>query len=150
MKAAETEIQAMFRFFNEVAIIAQLSGAAFEKVMPGAMTLSQFAVLNHLARLGGNRTPHQIARAMQVTKGTMTNTIGHLERAGYIIVRPDPADGRAKRVDITDAGRSARQAAIDAMTPELAGIGEAVSPASLAAALPLLEDLRKVLDARRG
>lgn len=150
MTASDTELQTMFRFFNEVAIISQLSGAAFEKVMPGAMTLSQFAVLNHLSRLGGNRTPHEIARAMQVTKGTMTNTIGHLERAGFIAVRPDPVDGRAKRIDITDAGRSARQAAIDAMAPELAGIGEAVSPASLAAALPLLENMRKVLDARRG
>ncbi len=150
MTASDADIQAMFRFFNEVAIIAQLSGAAFEKVMPGAMTLSQFAVLNHLARLGGNRTPHEIARAMQVTKGTMTNTIGHLERAGFIAVRPDPVDGRAKRIDITDAGRSARQAAIDAMAPELAGIGKAIPAQSLIVALPLLETLRKVLDARRG
>lgn len=150
MTATETEIQAMFRFFNEVAIIAQLSGAAFEKVMPGAMTLSQFAVLNHLSRLGGNRTPHQIARAMQVTKGTMTNTIGHLERAGFIAVKPDPVDGRAKRINITPEGNAARQAAVEAMTPELAAIGVDIEPSRMAAALPLLEDLRKILDARRG
>ena len=89
----------MFGFFNEIGIIAQLSGNAFEKVMTGGMTLSQFSVLNHLARLGGNRTPLQIARAMQVTKGTMTNTLGHLERARHISVRPDERDGRSKRVD---------------------------------------------------
>ena len=34
-------------------IIAQLSGAAFEKVMPDGMTLPQFSVLDHVARRGG-------------------------------------------------------------------------------------------------
>ena len=43
----------LFRFFNEIAIVAQLSGNAFEKAMPEGMTLPQFAVLNHLMRMGG-------------------------------------------------------------------------------------------------
>ena len=54
---SDQDLTAMFRFLNEIGIIAQLSGTAFEKVMPGTMTLPQFTVLNHLTRLGGNRTP---------------------------------------------------------------------------------------------
>lgn len=142
--------EALFRFFNEIGIIAQLSGNAFEKVMTGGMTLPQFTVLNHLVRLGGNRTPLEIARAMQVTKGTMTNTLGHLSRAGYITIRPDDRDGRSKRVDITDSGCAAREAAIAAMAPELAWLGERISLTDVEAALPLLEQVRKLLDERRN
>ncbi len=150
MTASEEDIQLLFRFLNEIGIVAQLSGAAFEKVMPGGMTLSQFVVLNHLTRLGGNRTPLQIARAVQVTKGAMTNTIGHLERAGFIAVVPDAVDGRSKRIDITEPGRRARAAAIKAVEPELRAVAGAVSTREIAEALPTLERVRAFLDRRRN
>ncbi|WP_083656351.1 MarR family winged helix-turn-helix transcriptional regulator [Mongoliimonas terrestris] len=138
-----------FRLLNEIAIIAQLSGTSFERAMPGTMTLPQFVVLNHLTRLGGDRTPLQIANAMQVTKGAMTNTLGHLERAGWIAVRPDPKDGRSKRVDITGAGRAAHGDAIRQLQPELAFLVGEIGPEPIAAALPFLERLRALLDRRR-
>lgn len=140
----------MFRFLNEIAIIAQLSGAAFEKVMPGTMTLPQFVVLNHLTRLGGNRTPLRIAMALQVSKAAMTNTLAHLDRAGWISIRPDERDGRSKRVDLTDAGRTAHAAAIRALSPELAFLSGAIGTERVRAATPLLEEMRGALDARRG
>lgn len=147
--AREEDMAAMFRFLNEIGIIAQLSGAAFEKVMPGTMTLPQFTVLNHLTRLGGDRTPVRIASAMQVSKGAMTNTLGHLERAGWISVRPDARDGRSKRVDITDAGRDAHGEAIRTLAPELAWLSGEVAPERVREATPLLEELRRALDRRR-
>lgn len=150
MTPRENDAAAMFRLLNEIGIIAQLSGTAFERVMPQGMTLPQFVVLNHLTRLGGDRTPLQLARAMQVTKGTMTNTLGHLERAGHILVTPDPTDRRSKRIDITAMGRKARDAAIAAVTPELLALAGAFPSESIATALPLLEDLRRLLDARRN
>ncbi|MCG6121411.1 MAG: MarR family transcriptional regulator [Microvirga sp.] len=145
----EADRVAMFRFLNEIGIIAQLSGAAFEKVMPGAMTLPQFIVLNHLIRLGGDRTPLQIARAIQVSKGAMTNTLGHLERAGLIAVRPDDKDGRSKRVDISPEGRAAHGQAVQALSPELGWLVGAIGVDRIAQAIPLLEDIRRALDARR-
>jgi DNA-binding MarR family transcriptional regulator len=144
------EAQRLFRFFNEIGIIAQLSGAAFEKVMPGTMTLPQFSVLNHLVRIGDGRTPLEIARALQVSKGAMTNTLGHLERSGWILVRPDDHDGRSKRVDLTDSGRHAHGQAIAAVAPELAWLSGVVSTGDLDQLLPVLETVRKALDARRN
>lgn len=148
--ANEKDVAAMFRFLNEIGIIAQLSGAAFEKVMPGTMTLSQFTVLNHLTRLGGNRTPLQIANAMQVTKGTMTNTLGHLERAGWIAIRPDEHDGRSKRVDITENGRAAHGDAVTSVTPELVWLCSVVTSTQVRKTTPLLEAMRMALDKRRN
>jgi DNA-binding MarR family transcriptional regulator len=148
-KPSEQDLAAMFRFLNEIGIIAQLSGAAFEKVMPGTMTLPQFVVLNHLTRLGGNRTPVEIARALQVSKGAMTNTIGHLDRAGWIAVRPDDHDGRAKRVDLTEAGRLAHSGAISAIAPELVWLSRVVSVDRVRDAISLLTEMRQALDRRR-
>ena len=146
---SDQDLTAMFRFLNEIGIIAQLSGTAFEKVMPGTMTLPQFTVLNHLTRLGGNRTPVEIARAMQVSKGAMTNTIGHLERAGWIVVRPDDRDGRSKRIDITEPGRAAHASAIAAIAPELTWLAGILSAERVREATPLLTEMRQALDRRR-
>jgi DNA-binding MarR family transcriptional regulator len=150
MTAGGQDIESLFRLFNEIGIIAQLSGNAFEKVMPAGMTLPQFVVLNHLTRLGGNKTPLDLARAMQVTKGTMTNTLGHLERAGHISIVPDQQDRRSKRVDITEAGRAAREQAIWALAPELKQIGDRFSPQIVRELLPHLATLRAILDSRRA
>lgn len=143
-------IETMFRFLTEVGIIAQLSGAAFEKVMPGPMTLPQFTVLHHLTLRGGDQTPLQIANAMQISKGAMTNTLGHLERAGWIAVKPDARDGRSKRVDITETGKAAHRRAVASMAPELAWLAGVIAPERLAAAMPLMQEVRTVLDERRN
>lgn len=144
-----TQQSRIFRFFNEIAILAQLSGAAFERVMPEGMTLPQFAVLNHMVRLGDARTPLELARAMQVTKGAMTNTLQHLEGKRFVLIKPDERDGRSKRVMLTDAGRAAREHCIAAIEPELAAIASAVPAERLAGIVPVLEEVRRFLDARR-
>ncbi|MGO4834140.1 MarR family winged helix-turn-helix transcriptional regulator, partial [Rhizobiaceae sp. 2RAB30] len=109
----------------------------------------QFVVLNHLARLGGEWTPLRLANAMQLTKGAMTNTLGHLSRKGYVAIRPDDRDGRSKLVTLTAEGRAARDAAVAAVAPELAALVEGVSAELLAEAIPPLETVRKFLDRRR-
>ncbi|URK88358.1 MarR family transcriptional regulator [Rhizobium sp. RCAM05350] len=118
--------------------------------MPEGMTLPQFVVLNHLVRLGDGRTPLSIAQAIQVTKGAMTNTLGHLEGKQLITIVPDPHDGRSKRVSLTQEGRVARDAAIEALGPELRGIASEIAMPGIIKALPAVESLRKVLDTRRN
>ena len=118
--------------------------------LPQGMTPSQFAVLNHLGRLGGEWTPVRLANAMQVTKGAMTNTLGHLTGKGFVSIRPDDRDGRAKLVSITTGGREARDRTIMALAPELEELVEGVSPELIAEITPKLEAVRRFLDRRRG
>ena len=87
------------------------------RVLPKGMEISHFSVLNHLARIGEERTPAQLAKTFCVTRGAMTNTLGKLEWAGYIHIRPDWDDARRKMVTISPAGRQAREAAISAIRP---------------------------------
>ena len=66
-----------------------------------------------------------------------------------MVITPDPADGRAKRVRITDQGRRVRDQAIAALGPALSTLGTAFDDGEFAAALPFLERLRAHLDAAR-
>jgi DNA-binding MarR family transcriptional regulator len=145
----ETQDPLAFRVFNEIGIISQLATTMVEQVMPDGMTLAQFSVLNHFVRLGGEKSPVELARAFQVTKGTMTSTLQRLESHRWIEVKPDPRDGRGKRVTITATGRAARQTALTSIAPLIAEVEAAITPAAFAAALPFLTELRTHLDRRR-
>lgn len=139
-----------FEFFNEIGIIDQLSGTMFERAMPRGMTRAQFTVLNHFVRLGHKeRSPAQLASAFQVTRPTMTSTLARMARDGLVVIRDDPADGRAKLVSITDKGRAAREAALGAIGPLLPLLETAVDPQELALVLPMLRRVRVALDTAR-
>ncbi len=139
----------LFAFFNEVAIIGQLSGSLFERRLPEGFLVSHFAVLNHLARLGDGKTPLDLARAFQVPKTTMTHTLAGLEKAGLIRFAPNPRDGRSKCVMLTDGGRVFRDEAIVRLGPDLQAIADAIPPGRVAAVLPLLAEMRGWLDRER-
>lgn len=139
----------LFGFFNEVGIINQLATAMFEARLPHGFLVSQFAVLNHLIRVRDGRTPLDLARAFQVPKTTMTHTLGLLERHGLVRIAPNPADGRSKCVWITDAGRTFRETAIAALGPDMQAIAARIPAAQIAALMPVLTEIRTVMDGMR-
>jgi len=138
-----------FQVLNEVGIVNQLSQNLAARLLAPELNLSQFVVLNHFVRLGGESSLVQLASAMQVTKGAMSNTVGRLHGKGLLDVRPDPQDGRGKLVSLSAAGRTARQQALQRLGQGLAALGQAVSPQDLAAALPVLRRLRVWFDTHR-
>ncbi len=138
-----------FRFFNEIGIIEQLASSRLERCLPDGLKDSQFRVLNHLVRLGGEWSPVRLANAFQVTKGAMTNTIKRLDKRGLIAVSNDPEDGRGKLVSITDAGIEMRNQCIESIAPLLIELSKEFSPQEFSAVLPVLEKIRKYLDANR-
>ena len=79
----------------------------------------------------------------------MTNTLQRLEAQGFVTVRADDEDARAKVIEITEAGRSAREAAIRATGPIVTELAGLLPMADVKAALPFLEALRKTLDENR-
>jgi len=139
----------LFRVFNEVGIIAQLSSTAFERVMPDGMTLAQFTILNHFVRLGGRRRPSDLARAFQVTRATMTSTLQRLELKGLVSIIADESDGRGRLVEITDAGRAIHADCLSRLAPVLDSLLDAIGSAPFAAALAPLTEIREKLDRMR-
>lgn len=141
----------VFRFFNEIGIINQLSTKMFERALPKGMTQAQFTILNHFVRLGHlERSPAELASAFQVTRPTMTSTLARMERAGLVTIRADPNDGRAKRVSLTGKGRAMRETCIAAGALLVPVLGSIMSNAELEAILPSLTRLRVALDDMRN
>lgn len=149
MSLSETERRAMFRLFNEIGIVSQLSSSLFNRLMPDGLHLSHFTVLNHLVRLGDGKTPLDIASAMQVTKATMTHTLGVLTERGFVRLAPHATDGRSKLVYLTDAGRICRDTAIERLWPSFDRIAGELDLQEALSILPQIEAFRRVLDAER-
>jgi DNA-binding MarR family transcriptional regulator len=52
----------------------------------------------------------ELAHKLQVQPATITNALKRMEKAGWVVRRPDEADQRVSRVYLTDAGRGIRGA----------------------------------------
>ena len=63
-------------------------------------------------RIGGIRLTELADRA-QLSLAATSELVNDLEEMGYLVRRPDPADGRAKLIDLTKRGRDAMAAAGD-------------------------------------
>lgn len=135
--------------FTEIGIIDQLVTSRVERSLPAGLSYAQFGVLTHFARRGGQESPAQLAKAFQVTKGAMTNTLQRLEAQGYVLVEPDAEDGRKKLVSITTSGLAAYDRGLMGMRPMMDALREAFTEAEFLAALPFLTALRKWLDEAR-
>lgn len=132
---------------SEILTVDQLVRNRLTKVLPKGMEISHFSVLNHLAHTGEERSPAQLAKSFHVTRGAMTNTLGKLEWAGYVHIRPDWDDARRKMVAISPAGRQARDAALAAIGPVLSDVMGDLGDEKLRVVLPILRELRLKLEA---
>ena len=132
--------------FGELFMADQLARNRISKVLPKGMELSHFGVLNHLARVGDERSPAQLARAFHVTRGAMTNTLTRLEWAGHVHIRPDWDDARRKFVAISPSGRAARDAAVQAVAPLIAEVVAALGADRVRALIPVLREMRTRLE----
>ena len=132
--------------FGELLMADQLARNRITRALPKGMQLSHFSVLNHLAGLGEERTPAQLARAFHVTRGAMTNTLAKLEWAGHVHIRPDWDDARQKFVSISPSGRAARDAAVASVAPMIADAVAALGAARVRAVLPVLRALRQRME----
>lgn len=58
--------------------------------------------------------PTELAAAVHVSKQSVNDRLGELERLGYLTREPDPADSRARIVRLTARGRRLHEAALAA------------------------------------
>lgn len=67
------------------------------------LTPSQYFIL-FLIKTGGASSSAELARAMGMLPQSMTELIAPLEKDGAITRRPDPANNRILRIELTNAG----------------------------------------------
>jgi DNA-binding MarR family transcriptional regulator len=81
-----------------------LAGRGFADFRPAHGAIGQ-----HITDRGSRVT--ELAQLAQLSKPTVVYLVNDLERLGYVERVPDPADGRAKLVRLTDRGARAQQTA---------------------------------------
>ncbi len=92
------------------------AGAMAEAVRPFGIELRHFAVLIELAN-NGPANQRDLAAAVGSDKASMVRVVDDLETAGYATRRTDPADRRARMVELTSAGLTVFDAAHVAARP---------------------------------
>ncbi len=120
-------------------------GRIWRKRLAGTFDWASIAVLHHLACTASARSS-ELADLLQLDASTMSRHVRNLEQAGYVSRDEDPADRRAARLSITEAGRSLVGAEM-AHRAEI--LGEAMadwSPTDRSTLVQLLERLTAGLD----
>ena len=109
----------------------------------GGLSHSLLSALVSVAKHGPMRLA-DLAQAELVSAPSITRLVAELEGKALVSRTPDPADGRASLIQVTDAGLEAVQVARrvrQQMVAELLGPLSADEVASIEAALPALERL---------
>ena len=130
----------LITLLSEVGAIEQIARSKLDSALPGNLNVSNFALLNHFSRRKDEKTPLQLAKIFNVTKGAMTNTLNKLEKLGYIHIRPDWEDARKKLVSISQSGIDARNNSMKMIKPLL---NEIISNTISTNERELLTELRK-------
>ena len=136
--------------FSEISTIDHLLKLRLTKMLPLGMEPSHFAILNHFSLIDGEKTPAQLAKSFNVTKGAITNTLNKLSQMGYIHIRPDWEDGRRKMVSISQAGKNARDEAVSSIEPLISNLMDVISPEKAKSAIPFLRELRILLNSSKN
>jgi DNA-binding MarR family transcriptional regulator len=85
--------------------------------------------------------PTEVAELAGLSKQAVNDTLRELERLGYLERHPDPADGRARIVRLTEQGHALQRVAHETSAELEASWAEVVGPERLAALRATLVDM---------
>lgn len=92
---------------DALAMIGRLARIVTHDGHAAGLKPAQWEALRYLARANRfSRTPGALTAYLGATKGTVSQTLMALERAGLVRKSSDPADRRSVRLDLTAAGRA--------------------------------------------
>ena len=114
------------------------------------VSLGDCEVVWHLAHSDSSQhTPGQLARAFQVTAGTMTSRLDRLERAGYVHRSIATGNRASITVTLTEAGEALHHASADDMIALRRDLmASALTPQDLATLNSLLQHVLTGIESR--
>jgi DNA-binding MarR family transcriptional regulator len=119
-------------------------------IASGGLTRTQLSVLGTVTRRGPIGIG-ELAEIEGVNPTMLSRVVAKLDEAGLIRRQPDPDDGRAARVQVTDAGQAMHSRLQQERTDVLTAMLRALPPGhsgEILAALPALEALVEQIAAR--
>jgi DNA-binding MarR family transcriptional regulator len=117
-----------------VQVHAEVIAAGYDDLNPAHVSLFRHPTLD-------GRRPGGVADEMQITKQSVNELLGHLERRGYLVRDPDPHDSRSRRIRLTDRGRALEAVAWRAAAQAERTAAELIGPDRMADLVGSLADL---------
>lgn len=99
MLRADPPLYSLFHIGNSIQVLNKRSERRF------GLSLVQWYLLRRLVRMPAC-SPQDLATAVGVSPGTLTQSMRRLERKRLLFVADDPHDSRRKMVSITRAGKN--------------------------------------------
>ena len=140
--AAGPEDHPDVQVFDEIRYIEHLVRTTITHKLPVGLTYPQFEVMNLLSRRGDGISPLEVARALQMTKSGLTNTLQRLHARKLIHVEHCEKDGRRKVIWLTPEGRTAYGQSMVAIRPKMEDLRDGFTQKEFRDALPFLKALR--------
>jgi DNA-binding MarR family transcriptional regulator len=130
----------------------RVKAALRETLVPYGITGEDWSVLSslRLRKEGKLTSPGALARDLELSSGAMTSRLDRLEALGLVRRLPDPADRRGVRVQLTDEGRAAWDAAAEVQGRKEAFFASALTPEEQRQLNALLRKLMLALEARES
>jgi DNA-binding MarR family transcriptional regulator len=86
-----------------------------EKLQPTGLRVTQFAMLNVIGECR-EIAINELADRLELDRTTTGKNLRPLERAGLILVKPSPTDGRSRTVSLTPEGEATLKVAVPLWT----------------------------------
>lgn len=88
----------------------------------------------------------ELARRSRLSKQTMTSLVRRVERDGFVVRTPDPADARATLVSLTERARAFEPVAARVLDEAHALVRERIPPDAIATVQAALSELARLGD----
>jgi len=108
---------------------------------PHGITAAHFNVINLLADSPAGMRPTQITELMVVDPSSTTYLLDQLESRGWAVRKRDPADRRALKVVLTQAGKAIHRQVMVTYEEAMRTMAAAITRCEMENALPILEKL---------
>ena len=114
------------------------------------LNITDYEALSFL-RIQGTASPSELARYTGLTAGSTTTMLDRLEKAGHILIKPNPKDGRSILVEINPDKEDESKALVVGIQKAHRELLASCTPEELAGALKFLTGFTKnVVEATDG
>lgn len=138
-------------------ITAEVTAAGYTDLNPAHIGVFRNYTFLNPATIGASRgpsmdglSPTQVAEHMEITKQSVNDLLGHLERHGYLKREPDPANGRWRVIRLTGRGRKLEAVIFEAARRAERDAGKLLGEERLAQARDALADLVTMLSEQQS
>jgi DNA-binding MarR family transcriptional regulator len=124
----------------QAGVYAGLTARGFPDIRPAHSSLFRY-----ISPLGSRVSV--LAERAQITKQSMAYLTEDLEKLGYVMIGPDPSDGRAKLVRLTDKGFAVWEALVELSQSLEAECARLIGEEKIGELRAMLKALSQALDA---